>query len=152
MKQGHDFYVDDGLWDTFRSLHPLHLLIEPDRQQDMVRFYIRMLRFGEAETDPEVTHEKRQAVSVTLETAYDDWAVRQLAQALGHTADAKYFHTLAENYRNVFNPAIGFMAPKSEDGRWWSRSILSWAVVRVAVITSRKWTLGSTPLMFNAIQ
>jgi predicted alpha-1,2-mannosidase len=25
--QGHDFYVDDGLWDTFRSLHPLQLLV-----------------------------------------------------------------------------------------------------------------------------
>ena len=25
---GHDFYVDDGLWDTYRSLHPLQLLLE----------------------------------------------------------------------------------------------------------------------------
>ena len=35
---GHDFYVDDGLWDTYRSMHPLQLLIEPERQQDMIRF------------------------------------------------------------------------------------------------------------------
>ena len=39
---GHDFYVDDGTWDTFRSMHPLQLLIEPDREQDMIRSYIRM--------------------------------------------------------------------------------------------------------------
>src|SRR5260370_1165495 len=39
---GHDFYVDDGLWDTYRSMHPLQLLIEPARQQDMIRSYIRM--------------------------------------------------------------------------------------------------------------
>ncbi|HTX34379.1 MAG TPA: GH92 family glycosyl hydrolase [Bryobacteraceae bacterium] len=39
---GHDFYVDDGLWDTYRSAHPLSLLVEPARQLDMVRSYIRM--------------------------------------------------------------------------------------------------------------
>ncbi len=39
---GHDFYVDDGLWDTYRSAHPLSLLIESARQLDMVRSYIRM--------------------------------------------------------------------------------------------------------------
>jgi predicted alpha-1,2-mannosidase len=39
---GHDFYVDDGLWDTYRSAHPLSLLIETPRQLDMVRSYIRM--------------------------------------------------------------------------------------------------------------
>ncbi|HEV2472633.1 MAG TPA: glycoside hydrolase domain-containing protein, partial [Chthonomonadales bacterium] len=31
---GHDFYVDDGLWDTYRSLHPLQLLLEAPRQED----------------------------------------------------------------------------------------------------------------------
>ncbi len=41
---GHDFYVDDGLWDTYRSAHPLSLLIEPSRQIDMVRSYIRMFQ------------------------------------------------------------------------------------------------------------
>jgi predicted alpha-1,2-mannosidase len=40
--EGHDFYVDDGLWDTYRSAHPLSLLIETGRQLDMVRSYIRM--------------------------------------------------------------------------------------------------------------
>jgi predicted alpha-1,2-mannosidase len=41
---GHDFYVDDGLWDTYRSAHPLSLLIEPSQQIDMVRSYIRMFQ------------------------------------------------------------------------------------------------------------
>jgi predicted alpha-1,2-mannosidase len=39
---GHDFYVDDSLWDTYRSEHPLELLLAPSRQLDMVRSYIRM--------------------------------------------------------------------------------------------------------------
>ncbi len=39
---GHHFYIDDGLWDTYRSAHPLQLLIDAPRQLDMVRSYIRM--------------------------------------------------------------------------------------------------------------
>ena len=43
---GHDFYVDDSLWDTYRSEHPLELLLAPSRQLDMVRSYIRMYEQG----------------------------------------------------------------------------------------------------------
>jgi predicted alpha-1,2-mannosidase len=39
---GHDFYTGDGLWDTYRSMHPLQLILDPKRQQNMVRSYIRM--------------------------------------------------------------------------------------------------------------
>ncbi len=60
-----------------------------------------------------MTPERRQSVSVTLENSYDDWCVAQLAKALGKTEDAEHFMKLAHNYENVFNPAIGFMAPKS---------------------------------------
>jgi predicted alpha-1,2-mannosidase len=28
---GHDFYIDDGIWDTYRCLHPLQLLLDADR-------------------------------------------------------------------------------------------------------------------------
>jgi putative alpha-1,2-mannosidase len=53
-----------------------------------------------------------------LENAYDDWCLAQLAKALGKTDDAAYFEKLAHSYENVYNPAIGFMAPKSADGNW----------------------------------
>ena len=53
-----------------------------------------------------------------MESSYDDWCVAQLAKALGKQDDAAYFTKLAHNYKNVFNPAIGFMAPKSADGQW----------------------------------
>jgi len=196
---GHDFYVDDGLWDTYRSLHPLQLLLDPGRQQDMIRSYLRMeeqsgmlpsfpsvageqavmighhaaalfldtyekgyrdfdverayeavrkaatettmipwgrgplteldrsyfakgffpaLDRGEKETIAEVGGERRQAVSVTLEAAYDDWCVAEMAKELGKKEDAAYFGKLAQNYRNVFNPEIGWMAPKDKDGKW----------------------------------
>ena len=196
---GHDFYVDDGLWDTYRSLHPLQMLLEAPRQQDMIRSYLRMyeqsgwmpsfpsvageqavmighhaaaliqdayskgyrdfdvneayaairkneteatmlpwkrgpltsldrvyfdkgffpaLAWGETESVPEVTPERRQAVSVTLETSYDDWCLAELARSLGKRDDAAYFAKLAHNYKKVFDPEIGFMAPRSADGKW----------------------------------
>src|SRR6202021_3634793 len=73
---------------------------------------------GETETVPEVTGERRQAVSVTLESSYDDWCVAQLAKALGKEDDYRYFTKLAHNYENVLNPQIEFMEPKSADGKW----------------------------------
>lgn len=36
------FYVDDWLWDTFRSLHPLHLILYPEKEADMIQSYVRM--------------------------------------------------------------------------------------------------------------
>src|SRR5580692_11373141 len=197
--EGHDFYVDDGLWDTYRSLHPLQLLLEPQQQEDMIRSYLRMyeqsgwlpsfpsiageqavmighhaapfildtyekgyrdfnvkeayeamrknaleatmlpwsrgpltnldhvyfdkgffpaLAIGEKETVPQVTAERRQAVSVTLENSYDAWCVARLAAALGKREDDAYFSGLANNYKNVFNAEIGFMAPRTSDGKW----------------------------------
>jgi predicted alpha-1,2-mannosidase len=197
---GHDFYVDDSLWDTYRSEHPLELLLSPSRQLDMVRSYVRMyeqngwmprdptvdgpgvwmignhsaaliadtygkgytsfdaekayegirknatqatvlpwrmgpltpldrvyqeqgflpaLAKGETETSPDVSPgERRQAVSVTLENSYDDWCVAQMAKALHKDEDYAYFMKRAHNYQNVYNPAMGFMAPRSMDGKW----------------------------------
>lgn len=40
--EGHDFYVNDGIWDTYRCAHPLQLLLQPNRQMDMIHSYLRM--------------------------------------------------------------------------------------------------------------
>jgi predicted alpha-1,2-mannosidase len=37
---GRPFYVDDWLWDTFRSHHPLLFILDPDSQVDMVQSYV----------------------------------------------------------------------------------------------------------------
>ena len=42
--EGRPFYADDWLWDTYRSLHPLMLILYPGQQADMVESYIRMYR------------------------------------------------------------------------------------------------------------
>lgn len=197
---GHGFYVNDALWDTYRSAHPLQLLLDPKRQVDMVRSYITMyeqsswmptfpgyggerpvmlgnhiaafitdtylkgyrdfdlekayeglrknameatrlpwrrgpmteldkvylekgffpaLGAGQKEWISEVhSFERRQAVSVTLEHSYDDWCIAQLAKALGKEDDYSLFSSRAKNYANLFDDSIGFMAPKTADGKW----------------------------------
>ncbi len=61
---------------------------------------------------------RRQSVSVTLEHCYDDWCLAQIAKELNKEEDYQLFMKRAHNYRNLFNPAIGLMAPKSADGEW----------------------------------
>jgi len=195
--EGHDFYRVGSNWGSHHSLFPLLLVLEPERQNDLLRSYVRMeeeggwlstsggqrqmigrhevatitdaylkgfrdfdaerayaamkrnamettmlsrhlgascalteldrvyldkgffpaLAPGEKETVPQVGF-GRQSVSVTLENCYDDWCLAQLAGALGKEADRAYFSKRAVNYRNLFDARIGFMRPKTADGRW----------------------------------
>ena len=59
-----------------------------------------------------------EAVSKTLEYAYDDWAMATLAEAAGATDDAKALRERSHNYRNLFDSKIGFMRPRLADGHW----------------------------------
>jgi predicted alpha-1,2-mannosidase len=43
---GKDFYVDDWLWDTYRCLHSLQMLLDPAKKLDMIRSYVRMYEQG----------------------------------------------------------------------------------------------------------
>jgi len=57
-------------------------------------------------------------VSLTLEYAYDDWCAAQFAKALGKMDDYKYFMKRAGNYRNVWDPSVGYFRPRHRDGKW----------------------------------
>lgn len=57
-------------------------------------------------------------VSNTLEYAYDDWCVAQFAKALGKKKDYERFMERSANYKNVFDPEVGYMRQKHADGRW----------------------------------
>jgi predicted alpha-1,2-mannosidase len=194
---GHDFYRVASNWGSHHSLFPLFLLVEPDKQNDMLRSYVRMeelgdwlsnsggyrnmigrhevatitdaylkgfrdfdvekaysgmkrnslettmlsrhlgSNFGLTELD-QVYLEKgffpaipsgekewvpqvgfgRQAVAITLENCYDDWCMALMAKQLGKNDDYAYFLKRAHNYENVFDPATGFMRPKTADGKW----------------------------------
>jgi predicted alpha-1,2-mannosidase len=59
-----------------------------------------------------------EQVSRTLEYAYDDAMLGDLADALGKTADAAMLHKRSENWRNVFDSAVGFVRGRHADGTW----------------------------------
>lgn len=81
--------------------------------------YFPALHPGERETHPEVhSFEKRQAVAVTLGGSYDDWAVGQLAAALGQYQDTAAFARRAQNYRHLWHPGKQFFLPKDSAGNW----------------------------------
>ena len=59
-----------------------------------------------------------EQVSRTLEYAYDDWALAQMALALGKNDDAKLLLARAWNYRNIIDPSTGFARGRHADGTW----------------------------------
>ena len=80
----------------------------------------RYLRLGYIPLEdhiPDAFHHNEQ-VSRTLEYAYDDWAISRMAAFLGHKQDAALFAARAENWRYVFDPAIGFVRGRHADGSW----------------------------------
>jgi len=174
-------YTIFSLWDTYRALHPLFNLIQPQRNADMVRSMLehynqsvhRMLPVWshyanenwcmigyhsvsvvvdalvkgtlrdkmdyqtllEASTQTSsykpfdglgyymqlgyVPEDKNSSsVSKTLEYAYDDWCIAQIANAIGNTDIENEYLKRAQNFENVFDPNIGFMRPKLSDGSW----------------------------------
>ncbi len=58
------------------------------------------------------------SVSATLEYAYDDWAIAQLAWRAGDEVTAKQYLRRAGSWRNNWDASIGFMRPRRGDGSW----------------------------------
>lgn len=57
------FYTDDWIWDTYRAVHPLRVLIEPEMESDMIDSYLRMseqMSPSWMPTFPEVTGDSRR--------------------------------------------------------------------------------------------
>jgi predicted alpha-1,2-mannosidase len=61
-----------------------------------------------------------ESVTITLEYAYDDWCVAQMAKALGKNDDYELFLKRSKAYQYLFDPKTGFMRGKSEDGKSWN--------------------------------
>ena len=55
-------------------------------------------------------------VARTLEYAYDDWCIAQVAEKLGKTEDAAMLEKAAQNYRNVFDAGTKLMRGRNADG------------------------------------
>lgn len=170
-------YTTFSLWDTHRALHPLFNIIQPKRNDDMVKSmlahydqsalhmlpiwpnsanddwcmsgYHSVSVIADAIIQGTFTGDANKAldacittsmhrsyegigdyidkgyipsekngtsVSNTLEYAYDDWCIAQLAKKLGRTEIYDQYIKRSQNWRNVWDPSIGFMRPRLEDG------------------------------------
>ncbi|MCW3084644.1 MAG: sugar hydrolase [Bacteroidetes bacterium] len=170
-------YTTFSLWDTYRALHPLFNIIQPSRNNDIVRSMIthynqsalHMLPIwshyandnwcmsgyhsvsvitdaiikGTYKGDPNealdacittASHRNYEgigkyidlgfipseqsgtSVSNTLEYAYDDWCIAQLAKKLDRKNVYDEFIKRSSNWQNNFNASTNFMQPKLADG------------------------------------
>lgn len=60
--------------------------------------------------------DEHESVSKTLEYAYDDWCIAQMAQILNKQEDYEYFMKRSQNWKNIFDWETGFMRPKKNGG------------------------------------
>jgi len=168
-----------SLWDTYRALHPLFNIIQPVRNNDMIKSMMAhydqsahhmlpiwshysnenwcMIGYhsvsviadaiakGTTDVDLQkaltackntstvpyyggldyymklgyVPEDKSgSSVSKTLEYAYDDWCIAQIAKKANNTELYETYLKRSENYQNVYDKTIGFMRPKLSDGTW----------------------------------
>ncbi|MET0336184.1 MAG: GH92 family glycosyl hydrolase [Caulobacter sp.] len=174
-----DYYT---LWDTFRTLHPLLTVIQPQRQRDMIvslletykktgwlpdariagangmtqggsnsdvliadavvkglggfdvpLAYEAIRKNGEVESDDQInqgralkdylslgymSQTQTRSASRTLEYAYNDFAIAQVAQALGHKADATRYRARSANWQNLWDSQLNCIRPRYADGAW----------------------------------
>ena len=59
-----------------------------------------------------------ESASSTEEESYDDYAVAQVAKAVGKEDDYRFFMKRSLSYKNLFNPARHFMQARNSDGSW----------------------------------
>ncbi len=60
-----------------------------------------------------------ESVTITLEYAYNDWCVAQIAKDLGKQDDYEYFLKRSQAYSYLFDADTGFMRGKSKNGTDW---------------------------------
>ena len=170
-------YTIFSLWDTYRALHPLFNITQPQRNNDMIKSMLahhdqsvhNMLpiwshyanenwcmigyhatsviadamakNVGDFDTshalkasvntanvryfeglgdyiDLQYVPEDKShsSVSKTLEYAYNDWCISQIAKQVGNNDAATEFTKRSTYFNNVYDPKIGFMRPKLSDG------------------------------------
>lgn len=77
-------------------------------------YYDNVLTYKQAGFIPD--EKSGTSVSTTLEYAFDDWSIAQMAKKLGKNDLYNQYMKRSESYHQVFDPSIGFMRPKSAAG------------------------------------
>ncbi|NLF41787.1 MAG: glycoside hydrolase family 92 protein, partial [Bacteroidales bacterium] len=71
---------------------------------------------------------EHESISKTLEYAYNDWCIAQVAKAMGKDSIYNVFIQRAQYYKNIFDPSTGFMRPKL-NGSWldpFNPTVIDW--------------------------
>ncbi len=87
----------------------------PNPQGGGMNFYVDQGYVPEGIEEPGM---HRDGASMTMEYAYQDWCLGQMAEALGRTKDANFFNERSKSYKNLWNPETKFIHPKNMDGSW----------------------------------
>lgn len=172
-------YTTFSLWDTYRALHPLFNIIQPQRNVDMIKSMLAHYHQSVHHMLPVWSHYANEnwcmigyhavsviadaavkgndnfdindalnaavttaqnkwydgieyyeeygyvpedlssnSVSKTLEYAYDDWCILQLAEKANNAIVAEEFNRRSENYRNVFDKKNDYMRPRLSNGNF----------------------------------
>lgn len=61
---------------------------------------------------------EKESVSKTIEYAFDDWCIAQMAEKMGKDDIAKTFAQRAASYRNLFNGETGFLQARDSAGHF----------------------------------
>ncbi len=62
--------------------------------------------------------EEKESVNLTLDAAYGDWCIAEIAKILGKSDIEKEYRKRALNYKNLFDPETGFMRAKDKKGNF----------------------------------
>ncbi|MBT7653370.1 MAG: glycoside hydrolase family 92 protein [Flavobacteriales bacterium] len=170
-------YTIFSLWDTYRALHPLFNITQPERNNDMIKSMLAhhdesvhdmlpiwshyanenwcmigyhatsVIADAMAKNVGDFNHERalqasvntanvryfdglgdyldyeyvpddksHSSVSKTLEYAYNDWCIAQMAIQIGDDSIAEEFMKRSEYYNNVFDASTGYMRPRLSNG------------------------------------
>jgi predicted alpha-1,2-mannosidase len=60
----------------------------------------------------------KNSVSTTLEYAYDDWCIAQMALLLGKEGEYQHFMDRSMAYKHLLHPDTKLMQPKDSKGQW----------------------------------
>lgn len=70
--------------------------------------------------------ESSGSTAQTLEHAYNDWCGYELARMTGNQFYQDVFARAMYNYKNVFDPTVGFMRGRKIDGSWTDFDVYEW--------------------------
>lgn len=103
-------------YDTSLAFEAMKTTAMRDTTGFSMRYFVGLKnykRYGYVPADLEM-----ESVARTLEYAYNDWNIAQMAKMLGRAEDAIYFRKRAASYRNVFDSETQLMRGRLSDGSW----------------------------------